>query len=66
MVLIYLASLYLSRSSPLHLTLHRKNESKVVELLLPWTEGLCSQNWLVIWKSSDAMVTEVTKVFRQI
>lgn len=66
MVLIYLASPQVSPSPPLHLTLHRKNEFKGVELLLPRTGGLCSQNWLVIRKSSDAMVTEATEVFRQI
>lgn len=66
MLLIYLASPFLSPSLPFHLTLRRKKEFKVVELLLPWTGQLCSQNWLVIRKNSDAIVTEATEAFRQI
>lgn len=61
MVLIYLVSPGLAPSSPLHLTLHKEDEFKVVELLL--NRRVCRQNWLVIQKSSDAMVTEATEVF---
>jgi len=57
MILIYLVSPYLSPSPPLRLTLHRKKEFQVVEMLLSWTGGLCSPNWSVIRKSSDAMAT---------
>lgn len=57
MILIYLVSPYLSASPPLRLTLHKKKEFKLVEMLPSRTGGLSSPNWLVIRKSSDAMAT---------